>query len=73
MRVVMDTNALLSSTIWTGSANRALMLLMAHGAKFYTSKAILDEYGEVVRRDFPKLVDMLPRLMENIASFSIFA
>jgi len=73
MKIVMDTNVLLSSTIWAGSANRVLLMLISNGAKFYTSKAILDEYEEVVRRDFPKLVDMLPHLMENIVSFSIFA
>lgn len=73
MKVVLDTNALISSTIWDGSANKTLRLLISKNAKFYSSKAILDEYEKVIRRDFPQLIGQLPKLMENIISFSILA
>ena len=73
MKAVLDTNALISSTIWEGSANKTLQLLISKDAKLYTSKSILDEYEKVIRRDFPQLIDRLPGLMERIVSFSILA
>ena len=74
MKVVLDTNALISATLWpNSSAKKTLALLIRQGAEFYTSKAILDEYGKVIRRDFPEIVENLPKLMENIAAFSAFA
>lgn len=70
MKVVLDTNVLISATLWTGSANKTLLLLIEKGARLYTSRAILGEYAKIVRREFPQVVEKLPKLMENILSFS---
>jgi len=71
MKFVLDTNVLISATLWEGSANKTLLLLIEKDARLYTSKAILQEYDRIIRRDFPELVAQLPKLMENIIAFSI--
>lgn len=73
MKAVLDTNVLISSTLWAGSANKTLLLLIGKNAKLYASRAILEEYAEIVRREFPQVIDKLPILMENILSFSTIA
>ncbi len=73
MKVVLDTNVLISSTLWAGSANKTLLLLIGKNAGLYASRAILEEYAEIVRREFPQVVEKLPQLMENILSFSTIA
>lgn len=73
MKAVLDTNVLISSTLWAGSANKTLLLLIGKNAKLYTSRAILEEYAEIVRREFPQVTEKLPQLMENILSFSTIA
>ncbi len=73
MKVVLDTNALISSTLWAGSANKTLLLLIGKNAKLYTSRAIIEEYSEIVRREFPQVIEKLPQLMGNILSSSTIA
>lgn len=71
MKVVLDTNALISSTIWlNSSARKTVQLLIAQKARFYTSKAILEEYEEAVRRDFPEKIGQLPQLISGVTSTS---
>ena len=71
MKFVLDTNVLVSATLWEGSAHKTLLLLVNKEARLYTSKAILQEYAGIIRRDFPELVSQLPKLMENVVAFSI--
>jgi putative PIN family toxin of toxin-antitoxin system len=70
MKFVLDTNVLVSATLWTGSAHKTLLLLIGRNDKLYTSKAILQEYARVIRRDFPEIKERLPKLLENIMAFS---
>ena len=71
MKFVLDTNVLVSATLWEGSAHKTLLLLIEKDARLYTSKAILQEYDGIIRRDFPELAARLPKLMENIIAYSI--
>ncbi len=74
MKVVLDTNALISATLWPdSSARKTLLLLRAQEARFYTSKAILGEYEEVIRRDFPEMIERLPEFIGDIAANSTLA
>ncbi len=73
MKIVPDTNVLISATLWEGSAHKTLLLLIRKDARLYTSKAILQEYGRIIRRDFPQVVLKLPKLIANIKAFSIMA
>ena len=53
MRVVFDTNILLSSTLWAGSvAQKLLFKLIKNDVKIFTSEAILSEFSSVLKRDF---------------------
>lgn len=53
MRIVFDTNVLLSATLWDGSvAQKLLFQLINSGTQIYSSKEILSEYGKVLKRDF---------------------
>lgn len=53
MRIVFDTNALLSATLWDGGvAQKLLFQLINSGIQIYSSKEILSEYGNVLKRDF---------------------
>ncbi len=70
MRVVLDTNVLVSSTLWVGSANKTLLLLIETNVKIFVSKKILDEFERIILRDFPEVSGRLPELMENIMAFS---
>ncbi|MFA6489808.1 MAG: putative toxin-antitoxin system toxin component, PIN family [Candidatus Micrarchaeia archaeon] len=69
MKVVLDTNALISATLWpNSSARKTLLLLRGQEAKFYTSKTILEEYEKAIKRDFPEMVERLPELTGYIAT-----
>src|SRR3989344_7072536 len=53
MRVVFDTNILISSSIWYESvAYKLLRKLIINNTEIFTSTEILDEYIKVLKRDF---------------------
>lgn len=53
LRIVLDTNALVSATLWKGSvAQKLLARLVLSNAVVFTSEDILREYEEVLFRDF---------------------
>lgn len=63
MKIVLDTNVLISATLWEGSAHKTLLLLISRGARLYTSMAILQEYSKIIKRDFPQFAERLPELV----------
>ena len=71
MKIVLDTNVLISATLWEGSAHKTLLLLINRDARLYTSMPILQEYSRIIRREFPQLAGRLPKLVGNIMAFSI--
>ena len=53
MRVVFDTNVLLSSTLWDGSvAQKLLFKIIKSDVKVFASDEIASEYEKVLKRDF---------------------
>lgn len=53
MRVVLDTNVLISATQWPSSAARkAVRRMYIDGTGMFVSADILEEFGEVLLRDF---------------------
>ncbi len=53
MRVVLDTNVLLSATLWSGSvAQKLLFKLFESNASIFSSLEIISEYTRVLKRDF---------------------
>lgn len=70
MKLVLDTNVLISATLWEGSAHKVLITLLEEGAQIFLSRAILEEYEQSIRRDFPQFVEILPKLLETMVSFS---
>lgn len=53
MRVVFDTNVLLSATLWDNSVSQKLLFkLIFEGVEIYSSQEILAEYKKVLKRDF---------------------
>ncbi|MBI2144810.1 putative toxin-antitoxin system toxin component, PIN family [Candidatus Woesearchaeota archaeon] len=53
MHVVLDTNVLLSSTLWDGSvAQKLLFKFLKSDTAIFSSEAIISEYKKVLKRDF---------------------
>lgn len=73
MRVVIDTNVLISAIFWTGSPKRLLNRVRRGEVTFVTFRLLLDELREIlVRPDKPfKLTeeeaDRVVKAMENVA------
>ena len=51
IRVVLDTNVLVSATFWTGTSFRILNLIEQKNIILILSKAILEEYDKIVHSD----------------------
>ena len=53
MNLTVDTNFLISATQWDNSAaHKILIKLIESDAKIFTTKEILEEFSEVLQRDF---------------------
>ena len=53
MRVVFDTNILISSSLWYNSvAYKLLIKLIKEDTQIFTTVEILDEYAKILKRDF---------------------
>lgn len=53
MKITVDTNFLVSATQWNYSAcNKLFVQLVLRGAELFTTQTILDEFSEVLVRDF---------------------
>lgn len=70
MTVTFDTNILLSATLWDESvAQKLLFCLIRQEIKIYTSLEILDEYREILKRDFDFSDEEINGIMAKIFSF----
>ena len=53
MRVTLDTNILVSSMLWDYStAHKLIISLKEREAKMFTSRQILEEFGNILAREF---------------------
>jgi uncharacterized protein len=72
-RVVLDTNVLISATLWQNSnANKLLRKLIIFDVHIFVSKEILLEYQKVLKRDFNYPDNKISEIILKILSFSNF-
>lgn len=70
MKVVFDTNVLISSTLWDGSVSQKLLYkLIEKGIPVYSSLEILQEYEEVLKREFDYSNEDFVNILEKVLSF----
>ena len=70
MNVTVDTNFLISSTLWdNSSAHKLLLKLIENNAKIYATKEILDEFSKVLRRDFKCSEEEINERINSVLSF----
>ena len=70
MRITVDTNFLISATQWDYSvAHKLLKVFINQDVKLFTTKEILDEFAEVLQRDFMYNKDDINNIIEKILSF----
>ncbi len=71
MKVVLDTNVLLSATLWHGSVSQKLLAkLIRNNTRIYSSMEIIAEYENVLKRDFEYTNRKIAILVEKILLFS---
>ena len=70
MAVTLDTNVLLSATLWDGSvAQKLLFDLIRQGIKIYSTTEILSEYQEILKRDFDFSDTEVSEIMGKVLAF----
>ncbi|MBU0979471.1 MAG: putative toxin-antitoxin system toxin component, PIN family [Nanoarchaeota archaeon] len=68
---VLDTNVLISATLWDGSeAQKLLFKLIELDVKIFSSSQILAEYEKVLKRDFDYHDEEVSNIIEKIMSFA---
>lgn len=71
MKIVLDTNILISATLWNGSvAQKTLFKLIEDDAKIYISKEIILEYENVLVRDFNYSKEEVNNIVKIILKFT---
>ena len=71
MSVTFDTNVLLSATLWDASvAQKLLFDLIMHDVTIYTTREILSEYQEVLKRDFGFSDGEIEEITEHVLPFA---
>ena len=66
MRIVIDTNVLLSAFLWGGMPQRLIEAVRSNAAQLVISPALLEEFSTVVAR--PKFAAILARTTRTPAS-----
>jgi len=70
MNITVDTNFLISATQWDNSvAFKLLKRLLEANIKIFTTKDILDEFSEVLQRDFKYNKEETTNILEEILVF----
>lgn len=72
MNVVLDTNVLISATLWHGSvAQKLLTTLIVQDVGIYSSPEIIAEYENVLKRDFEYNSAELANILKEVLAFII--
>ena len=70
MRIVVDTNFLVSATQWDYSvSHKLLQKLIRNNSEIFTTREILDEFAEVLKRDFLYNEADIQNLLEKVLQF----
>ena len=71
MRITLDTNFLVSATQWDYSvAHKLLLKLIRQNAQFFTTKDVLQEFSDVLERDFQYTADEATNIIEKVMVFA---
>ena len=71
MRITLDTNFLVSATQWDYSvAHKLLLKLIRQNAQFFTTKDVLQEFSDVLERDFQYTADEATNIIEKVMAFA---
>jgi putative PIN family toxin of toxin-antitoxin system len=72
MRIVVDTNFLVSATQWDYSVSYKLLeKMLRSNVEIFTTKEILDEFSEVLKRDFKYNNEEIGKIIEKVLKFLI--
>ncbi|MEK6873594.1 MAG: putative toxin-antitoxin system toxin component, PIN family [Nanoarchaeota archaeon] len=72
MKIVVDTNFLVSATQWDYSISHKLLLkLIKNNNIIFSTKEILDEFTEVLERDFLYNKEEIKNILEQVLQFLI--
>ena len=70
MKIAVDTNFLISATQWNYSvSHKLLQKLIRNNAEIFTTKEILEEFAEVLKRDFLYAKKEAQNLLEKVLQF----
>ena len=71
MRVVLDTNILVSAVLWHDSVSRKLVSkLLENNARIFTSEEILEEFYRILKRDFEPSNQELAHYTQQVLNFT---
>ena len=70
MKIAVDTNFLISATQWDYSVSHKLLKkLIINNIELFTTKEILDEFAEVLKRDFLYGKEEIKNIIEKVLQF----
>lgn len=70
MKLVLDTNVLISATLWDNSVSHKLLIkLIENNVELFTTLEILNEYKKAVMRDFQYNEEEVDKIIEKLLSF----
>ena len=69
-RIVFDTNVLISATLWENSvAQKFLFKCIKEDIQIFSSQEILEEYKEILARDFDYNEQEIEKILEKVIQF----
>ncbi len=70
MKLVLDTNVLISATLWDNSVSHKLLIkLIEKNVELFTTLEIMNEYKKAVMRDFQYSEEKVDEIIEKLLSF----
>ena len=70
MKIVFDTNVLISSTLWNNSvAQKFLFRCIKENISIFSSQEIIEEYKKILARDFNYKEQEIGEILEKILQF----
>jgi putative PIN family toxin of toxin-antitoxin system len=69
-KIVFDTNVLISATLWDNSvAQKVLFKCLRENIQIFSSQEIIEEYKEILARDFDYEEQEIGEILERIFQF----
>jgi len=70
MKIVFDTNVLISATLWDNSvAQKFLFKCIKENVQIFSSQEIIEEYKEILARDFDYKEQEIGEILKRIFQF----